>query len=625
MTTKKELQDRLTQSVTTTEKNYETTVKKKVDDAKTSLNNFSETKIGQANDTVTGGIQSVSNLTTDVTGKLNAGAVEGIVTDQLTALDGAVNDFGSQAAQTKGPIKIALSWSDPDSDGNVYLDDASIDISSQVDASINAMLAKLSGLNVFNGYVQKIAGNVVPKGQLSLLEKAKGKIGAFPSIDKLNEITNKANDLAATAETAINNAVSDVVGATLPPNPTAGLTNDDVGGNLAGALNGAPNAQTKLTNLGSDLTSAVSGSVDKVTNGITKGININQNKLIDDFAQQTGKDGRTVIDAASKGLTSDLNDLKGGLESYDRTVGVFLSDSKTGVLQGFGQKQSDKEADKLVAKLAPKLTSTDRDDVVALYQGTPAERSRAIDIISRSSGKNPEEIKNSLDDLNTTIAGTILVANEESAFNDPFRLSSTEDESLASAKFSYVSSVEELQAEMNNISRDITEVVVHWTDTYSNKNIGSEEINTTQKELGSESIGYHYVIRRDGSLQRGRPVNKQGDHALINGHDEYSIGLVFVGGINAPSGTAFPGNFRSVSSLTLSQMNTFNEFCKAFYERYPGGQILGHNDIDPLEEDPGFDVRDYVEDIFNKKSLFEDPSARGPFTPSELVSTRIPE
>ena len=142
MTTKKELQDRLTQSVTTTEKNYETTVKKKVDDAKTSLDNFSETKIGQANDTVTGGIQSVSNLTTDVTGKLNAGAVEGIVTDQLTALDGAINDFGSQAAQTKGPIKIALSWSDPDSDGNVYLDSASTDITSQVDASINAMLTK---------------------------------------------------------------------------------------------------------------------------------------------------------------------------------------------------------------------------------------------------------------------------------------------------------------------------------------------------------------------------------------------------------------------------------------------------------------------------------------------------
>ena len=625
MSTKKELQNKLTQSVTTTEKNYETTVKKKVDDAKTSFNNFSETKVGQVNDTVTGGIKSVSNLTKDVTGKLNAGAVEGIVTDQLTALDGAVNDFGSLPAKTKGPIKIALQWSDPDSDGNVYLDSASTDISSQIDASINAMLTKLSGLNVFNGYVQKIAGNVMPKGQLSLLEKAKGKIGAFPSVDKLNELTDKANDLAATAETAINDAVSSVVGAALPPNPTAGLTNNDVGGNLAGSLKGVANAQTKLTNLGSELTSAVSGSVDKVTNGITKGININQNKLIDDLAQQTGKDGREVIDAAAKGLTSDLNSLKDGLESYDRTVGVFLSDSKTGVLQGFGQKQTDKEADKLVSGLAPKLTSTDRDEIVALYQGNPADRSKAIDIISRSGGKNPDEIKNSLQDLNTTIAGTILVANEESAFNDPFELSSTEDETIFSSKFSYVSSVEELQAEINSISRDITEVIVHWTDTYSNKNIGSEEINVTQKQLGSESIGYHYVIRRDGSLQRGRPVNKQGDHALINGHDEYSIGLVFVGGINAPSGTSFPGNFRSVSSLTLSQMNTFNEFCKTFYEKYPGGQILGHNDIDPLEEDPGFDVRDYVEDIFNKKSLFEDPSARGPFTPSELVSTRIPE
>ena len=87
---------------------------------------------------------------------------------------------------------------------------------------------------------------------------------------------------------------------------------------------------------------------------------------------------------------------------------------------------------------------------------------------------------------------------------------------------------------------------------------------------------------------------------------------------------SFPPRIRSATSLTLSQMNTFREFCQAFYNRFPGGQILGHNDVDQFEQDPGFDVRDYVEDLFGKKSLFEDPSARGPFSPSELITAKIP-
>ena len=63
------------------------------------------------------------------------------------------------------------------------------------------------------------------------------------------------------------------------------------------------------------------------------------------------------------------------------------------------------------------------------------------------------------------------------------------------------------EAELRNIKREITEVVVHWSETPTNKNIGSEEINETHLANELNGIGYHYVIRRDGSLQRGRPAN----------------------------------------------------------------------------------------------------------------------
>jgi len=619
MTTKETLKNNLNQTVASVNDAYEGTVKNAATNVQTSFANATETKVGQVAGEINGGIQSVTNLTKDVSGKLNAGAVEGVVTDQLSALEGAVNDFGSQPAKTKSAVKINIAWSDPDSDGNVYPISSSIDTASQIDETINAMLAKCTGLQVFDGYVQKIAGNIMPKGQLSLLEQAKGNLGKFPGADALNELTAKANDLAASASTAINNAVD-----LSAKNPFPGASADDIGGNLAGALGDFNNAKEKLENQGAALTSAVEGSVTKVAEGLTQNIDINQDKLKNDFAAQTGKVGESVFADAKKGLDDNLNQLSKGRDAYDKTVGTIISDSKSGLLQGFTEKQTGQGAN-IMRNLAPNLTSLDRDEVITLAQGDQADRDKAVDIISKSSGKTPDEVRAGLEDLNTTIAGSVVIENEESAFADPFDLSSTLNFEDKGAKFSYVSSVEELQADINSISRQVTEVIVHWTDTYTNKNIGAEEINAIHIDLGLSGIGYHYVIRRDGSLQRGRPVNKQGEHTSANGHDEYSIGLVFVGGINAPSGTAFPGSYRGVSSLTLAQMNTFNAFCAAFYARYPGGQILGHNDVDVLEEDPGFDVRDYVDDLFNKKSLFEDPSARGPFSPSELVTTRIPE
>ena len=41
-------------------------------------------------------------------------------------------------------------------------------------------------------------------------------------------------------------------------------------------------------------------------------------------------------------------------------------------------------------------------------------------------------------------------------------------------EFSYVNSEEELEAELRATNREITEVVVHWTGTFLNQDIGAE-------------------------------------------------------------------------------------------------------------------------------------------------------
>lgn len=172
--------------------------------------------------------------------------------------------------------------------------------------------------------------------------------------------------------------------------------------------------------------------------------------------------------------------------------------------------------------------------------------------------------------------------------------------------FTYISTYEELEAEIKSIQRPITEVVFHWTETAYNKDIGSVEI----EESTTTGIPFHYVIRRDGSIQRGRPREQVINHAG-EGHSNYTLSVAFVGGIS-DSGQL------SSTSFTDAQWDTFDLFCKSFYNAVPGGQVLGHNDIDESQVDPGFDVIGWVQDRWKKKSVFNDLPDQKAFSPSEL-------
>ena len=172
-----------------------------------------------------------------------------------------------------------------------------------------------------------------------------------------------------------------------------------------------------------------------------------------------------------------------------------------------------------------------------------------------------------------------------------------------SKKFTYVSSIEELELEISSKlthadARDVTSVVIHATETFTNKNIGAEEIDAIQKKLGEDEIGYHYVIRRDGRLQRGRPVEKEGNHISTGNYNKTSIGLVMVGGINrASTEQSFE---TSSASFTRAQYNTLEQFLQVFYNNFSGGEVFGHSDIETDELDPYFDVSEYILSLFGK-------------------------
>jgi len=62
--------------------------------------------------------------------------------------------------------------------------------------------------------------------------------------------------------------------------------------------------------------------------------------------------------------------------------------------------------------------------------------------------------------------------------------------------------------------------------------VGFTEINDWHAEKGWKSpsgisCGYHYIIRRDGVVERGRPDQEPGTH--VKGHNKRSIGICWIG------------------------------------------------------------------------------------------------
>lgn len=112
-------------------------------------------------------------------------------------------------------------------------------------------------------------------------------------------------------------------------------------------------------------------------------------------------------------------------------------------------------------------------------------------------------------------------------------------------------------------------LVIHATATPPSMDIGADEINQWHLERGWRGIGYHYVIRRNGIIEKGRKDDVQGAHVL--GHNEDSLGITLVGGVKQSDKKTPEDNF------TKKQMDSLEGLMKDLKRRYPSATIIGHN------------------------------------------------
>lgn len=120
-------------------------------------------------------------------------------------------------------------------------------------------------------------------------------------------------------------------------------------------------------------------------------------------------------------------------------------------------------------------------------------------------------------------------------------------------------------------------IVVHVSATRADMDIGVREIRAMHRARGWSDIGYHRVIRRDGTVEPGRAINVVGAH--VAGYNSTSVGVCLVGGVNALG--------QPQHNATKAQMDTLKTELAALALRYPDALICGHRDLSPDRDGDG--------------------------------------
>jgi N-acetylmuramoyl-L-alanine amidase len=134
---------------------------------------------------------------------------------------------------------------------------------------------------------------------------------------------------------------------------------------------------------------------------------------------------------------------------------------------------------------------------------------------------------------------------------------------------------------------DVKFIAVHCSATGPAQDVGAADIDRWHRLRGFLSIGYHYVIRRDGIVEAGRKLTERGAH--IEGHNHEAIGVCLIGGTDGTAKQKPQANFTPV------QLQALNVTLQALEDQFPGAVIQGHRDFPGVAKAcPSFDVRQWL-------------------------------
>lgn len=142
----------------------------------------------------------------------------------------------------------------------------------------------------------------------------------------------------------------------------------------------------------------------------------------------------------------------------------------------------------------------------------------------------------------------------------------------------------------NTKDRERTDfIAIHCSATSEKQNFGAADIDKWHRAKGWACIGYHYVIKRDGTIEKGRKESQVGAH--VANWNATSLGICMIGGVDADDPKKAEDNF------TPEQYESLKTLVRELKVKYPKAKVQGHRDFPQVAKAcPCFDVATWLKE-----------------------------
>ena len=128
--------------------------------------------------------------------------------------------------------------------------------------------------------------------------------------------------------------------------------------------------------------------------------------------------------------------------------------------------------------------------------------------------------------------------------------------------------------------RRIDKIIIHCSATNPTQDFDAADIDRWHKAIKWTGIGYHFVIKLDGTTERGRPIEEVGAHAF--GYNKRSIGICYIGGVDMEG--------KPSDTRTDEQKRALRALINILKVDFPKATIHGHNEFSK-KACPSFNVK----------------------------------
>lgn len=143
-------------------------------------------------------------------------------------------------------------------------------------------------------------------------------------------------------------------------------------------------------------------------------------------------------------------------------------------------------------------------------------------------------------------------------------------------------------------------IVLHYSATPVEKNFTIADIDRMHKRRGFREVGYHFFVRKNGVVERGRDLSQRGRFEIgahSHGENSMSIGICYEGGVRAAAPTV------GYDSRTPAQTQAIIKLIDDLLRRYPNAVVRGHRDMPgAATQCPGFDATKWWDSVLRERN-----------------------